>query len=118
MYITTAKKRQKKGWKNKKYSLSQTAPVQSIKSNKDSDLYPINSLDEENKLHRTRLSVYDQRASHSQMIFYVTPSKLSKKRNKIAAHQTFFCFFPTKGLYQPNKVSLTEEYITREIPKR
>ena len=54
MYTTTANKCQKKERENKKYSLSQTEPNQSIKSTKDIDVLPINKLIQDNKLHKNK----------------------------------------------------------------
>ena len=78
---------------------------------------PINSLDQENKLHRNwTFSLWSK--SSAFLNNFLFPSKLSKKRHKGVVPLTFFCFLLTKESCQPHRVSLTEEWITCEIPKR
>ena len=87
--------------------------------NIDNNLSPINSLDQENKLHKNRtFSLWSKSSTFSKDLLYCSFQIIQKKRHKSTGSQTFFCFLLTKESCQPNRVSLTEECITQEIPKR
>ena len=117
MYTTTAKKHQKKEEETKNYSLPQTNPNQSMKSTMDINFSPINSLVQDNKLHKNKyFSLWIENSTFSKDLLFLS-FQIVQKRHKGAALQTFFHFLPTKVSCQPSIVSLTVDCITQKTLK-
>ena len=106
MYTTVAKNSQKKRKeKTINYSGPQTKPKQSMKSKKDIEFLPINSLVQDNKLHINRIFNLWTKSSSFRKDFLFLSFYIVQKRHNGVTLQNSFRFLSTKKSCQPNKVS-------------